>query len=95
MTVIGELNENGSIKTEADECALSGNIVLGEHSQMHRIKDTQYFFRILSDYENRLTPEKRAEIEALAGKSPSGGEVLKGRRGRYNESADNTTPEEI
>lgn len=66
MNVIGELNSDGSIKIEADECAISGQRVLGEPSQMHRIKDTPYFFRIYSDYEHLLTAEKRAEIEALA-----------------------------
>lgn len=68
--VIGEYDEDGQTKVEADQCAISGQPVLGQHSILQRIKDTRYFYRYMSDYQHRLTPEKVAEIEALAGKSP-------------------------
>ena len=64
MTVIGKFDESGAIETQADECALSGKTVLGEHSSLVRIAGTPYFFRYLSDYEHQLTREKRASIEA-------------------------------
>jgi hypothetical protein len=66
MNIIGELNQDGSIKTEVEACAISGQKVLGEPSAMQRILDTPYFYRYLSDYEHLLTREKRAELEALA-----------------------------
>lgn len=65
MSAIGELNEDGTIKTEADEDAITGKIVLGEHHAVHRIAGTRFFFRVLSDYEHLLSPQKRKEIEAL------------------------------
>lgn len=71
MTVIGELNDDGTVKTEADECALSGKIVLGEHHIVQRIPGTRFFYRYSSDYEHLLTPAKRAEIEAQVGVIPA------------------------
>lgn len=64
MTVIGELNPDGTIAVEADECAITGGLVLGEHHVMQRFGAT-HFYRYLSDKEHLLTREKRAEIEAL------------------------------
>ena len=67
MAVIGELNADGTIKAEPDTCAITGR-ALGGHMTMQRIKDTPYFYRYLSDFQFKLTDEKRAEIEALVPK---------------------------
>ncbi len=67
MTIIGEYDADGQTKVEADECALTGRPVLGLHSVLQRISGTNHFYRFLSDFDHLLTPEKRAEIEALAG----------------------------
>lgn len=69
MTVIGEYNPDGTTKTEADVCALTGRPVLGLHSVLARVSGTNFYYRYLSDFDHLLTPEKRAEIEALAGVS--------------------------
>lgn len=65
MTVIGELNPDGTTKTEADECALTGRPVLGRHSIMQQISGTPYYFRYLSDFQRDLTAAKMEEIKAL------------------------------
>jgi len=65
MPVIGELNPNGTVKTEADTCALTGRPVLGRHSIMQQISGTPYYFRFLSDFQNALTAEKMAAIRGL------------------------------
>ena len=65
MSVIGELNSDGTVKTEADECALTGRPVLGRHSIMQQISGTPYYFRYLSDFQRSLTPEVMASIVAL------------------------------
>lgn len=78
MTVIGEYDSDGNVKVEANECAVSGQPVLGEHNIMQRIAGTPYFYRYLSDYEHRLTADKRKEIEALV---PSGAVVPKKVKG--------------
>lgn len=65
MPVIGELNPDGTVKTEADTCALTGRDVLGRHSVMQQISGTPYYFRYLSDFQNALTAEKMAAIRGL------------------------------
>lgn len=67
MGVIGKLAANGEIETKADVCALTGRPLEG-HQVTHRIKDTPYYFGYLSDFQFKLTDEKRAEIEALVPK---------------------------
>lgn len=63
MSVIGELNADGSFKTEPDVCAITGR-PLGGHMSTQRIKDTNYFYVYISDFQFKLTDELRAEIEA-------------------------------
>ncbi len=61
---IGEFNEDGSLKTDVTECALSHAPVKGIHSIRYRIASTRYFYRILTDMIHQFTDEKRAELEA-------------------------------
>jgi len=78
--VIGEYFPDGTTKTEADTCALTGRPVLGLHSVLARISNTPYFYRYLSDFDHLLTPQKRAAIEATVATVPYSSDSLAVKR---------------
>ena len=59
---IGEWNEDGSVKTEASACLISGLPVLGQHAVQEPIRGTRYFVRILVENYHRYTDDIRQEL---------------------------------
>ena len=93
MTVLGTLATDNSIEIEADECAVTGRPVLGNHSALQYIGGTRRFYRYLTDFEHLLTEERRAALitEAKGGESPAQ-ESFSVKRGNRREP-DNTDPQ--
>jgi hypothetical protein len=60
---IGEFNEDGSLKTDVTECALSHTVVKGIHAVQVYIKGTPYFYRVKTDVWHRFSDEWRAAFE--------------------------------
>ena len=60
---LGEFNPDGSIKVDARLCAVTGQQAGGNHQSRYRISGTPYFYRVLSDFDHRVTAEWRAEFE--------------------------------
>lgn len=66
MTRFGEYNADGSVKTEADECILTGR-KLGkpyDTTVRERVINTPFFYRVLGSQYHRVTDELRAEWQA-------------------------------
>lgn len=63
-TTLGEFNPDGSIKVDANLCAVTGQHATGNHQSRYRISGTQYFYRVLSDFNHLATEEWRATFEA-------------------------------
>lgn len=61
---IGEVAEDGSIKTEAANCAITGVPVLEQHHTVQRLNGTRYFVRVLSQLYPRLTEAVQTELLA-------------------------------
>lgn len=62
-TNFGEFNPDGSIKHDVDMSVISERLVQPGDA-LKRVSGTPYFFRLTAEESRRLTPEKRAEIEA-------------------------------
>lgn len=60
---IGEQNADGTLKTEATNCALTGVPVLDEHHTKFML-DATHFVRVVSDHAHLLTDEVRAGLIA-------------------------------
>lgn len=60
---LGEFNADGSVKTEAPMCAVTGLRATGNHQTRYRIAGTPYFYRVLSDVDHLVTEEWRTEFE--------------------------------
>ena len=60
----GELNPDGSIKRDVQHSILSQRPVQAGDVQV-RVEGTPYFYWVLAVEKRQLTPEKRAEIEAV------------------------------
>lgn len=61
---IGEFNPNGTIKTEAENCALTGVPVLNEHHTVQVLGDSPYFVRVVSQRAKQLTDDVQADLLA-------------------------------
>ena len=62
MARFGEYNADGSVKTEADECILTGRKLAAPYDTTvrERVSGTPYFYRILGSQYHRVTDEMRA-----------------------------------
>lgn len=60
----GEFNADGSIKTEPDECPVSGHFVNPRNSVRERIADTPYFVRVWDGVYEDVTPTQRGHWKA-------------------------------
>lgn len=60
---LGEFNADGSVKTDAPMCAVTGLRAAGNHQTRYRITGTPYFYRVLSDVDHLITDGWRAEFE--------------------------------
>lgn len=71
MTVYGEYNADGSIKTPVDECAITGRYVDNSNSARERVPGTDVFYRIRQTVYEDVTDDQRREIWANAPVQPT------------------------
>lgn len=64
MAKYGEYNADGSIKSEPDECPVSGHSVSPRNSVRERIADTAYFVRVWDGVYEDVTPTQRGQWKA-------------------------------
>lgn len=69
---IGEMNPDGTVKTEAEVCALTGVSLRGQHEVKQMLGATHYFVRVLSPQYPKLTEDVQAELLASVAPKPSG-----------------------
>lgn len=61
---IGEFAPDGTIKTEARVCAVTGIPVLMQHHTLIMLGKTSYFVRVVSQRASQLTDDVQAELLA-------------------------------
>lgn len=62
---VGEYNADGTTKTEAEVCALTGIPVLEQHHITQRLATgSPYFIRVISQQYKNLTDDLKAELLA-------------------------------
>lgn len=64
MAKFGKYAAEGSVETEATQCAVSGRELFPPHdgSVRERVKGTPYFFRVAANQYEYLTDEMRDEL---------------------------------